>query len=707
MHRMFPKPRWLGWSSLFAALALLSGTYAVSAQSPLQLAPPGVQQAQHVELAVGMTRACQMTTRADLKRVENPNSRVVRVERIADKNNEVLLVAEAPGRTLITLVDQNDRAEIHEIIVQAGGGDTVKATKLKLNKGAQETRKLDAAPLGGVAITKADVADVVIVKDDPTSRTVVFRGLAVGTTRITFLSAKKDVIATYDVEVVTTDRAAQLRALIAKLAPTASVTVTETSIPRKRPNQEQRAKPEDAVELDEAVVLSGTANDAAEARLIVDAAQRLFPPSDLGQGAVPVGGGVAQQSQLQGNVINNIRIGGVHTVSLEVVVAVVNRSEARNMSFSWAMNGSSWFTGSVFSALGFNNTIAPGIAASASTINPVGSNVPFGVMNNSGSFMSFMQALRTEGLGKVYAEPRLTTLSGRPGQVVSGGEAPIVLPGTAGSPPSITYKPFGAVVNCLPIVMGNGKIHLEVTSELSDKSDALSVTFPGGTAPGFITRRAQVTVQIEDGQTLAIGGLIKNTVNATISRVPFLGDIPFLGTLFSSKSFKEDEEELIILVTPRLVDAVDCSKIPRYLPGRETRSPDDFELFLEGIMEAPRGQRNVIFHPHYYKGAHTLAPNAGQIPCGDGSCNRRAGASCVKGDCGPTSHIAVSPPQTLSVDLPSIASPMPTFPDMPTRPSALPPARVETEAPATLPSVSIPMSSRQLESRPLLPPIGR
>jgi len=200
------------------------------------------------------------------------------------------------------------------------------------------------------------------------------------------------------------------------------------------------------------------------------------------------------------------------------------------------------------------------------------------------------------------------------------------------------------VVNFLPVVLGNGKIHLEVRPELSARSDANGISIPGVTptiVPGFTTRRAQVAVQIEDGQTLAIGGLIQNTVNASITKVPVLGDIPFINTAFTAKTFTETEEELLILVTPRLVDPMTCTQIPKYLPGRETRSADDFELFLEGILEAPRGQRTVTLHPKAYQGAHTQGPVAGLYPCGDGNCGtgscatgNGATGNCASGNCG-------------------------------------------------------------------------
>src|SRR5204862_7315489 len=127
-----------------------------------------------------------------------------------------------------------------------------------------------------------------------------------------------------------------------------------------------------------------------------------------------------------------------------------------------------------------------------------------------------------------------------------------------------------------------------------------------------------------------IGGLIQNLVQADTTMVPVLGEIPFLGTLFSIKSFQEREQELVILVTPHLVDPQSCDQLVKLLPGQETRSPDDFELFLEQILEAPRGPRE-IFPGHRYVPAHRTDPTAKVFPCfpdgnGTGSDN---GACCA------------------------------------------------------------------------------
>jgi pilus assembly protein CpaC len=217
--------------------------------------------------------------------------------------------------------------------------------------------------------------------------------------------------------------------------------------------------------------------------------------------------------------------------------------------------------------------------------------------------------------------------------------------------------------------------------------------------PGFSVRQAEVAVQLEDGQTLAIGGLIQNTVNSTIQRVPILGHLPFIGVAFTNKTYNETEEELLILVTPRLVDGISCTQIPKYLPGRESRNPDDFELFLEGIMEAPRGPRTVQGHP--YQGAHMLSPNIGQIPCAGTATGGCAAPGCLTGS--PVGAAANLSAPVVAMPLP-VSQPLPTGTQLPEGTSARPPIR-ETVEPLA-PIQPAPMAPRSLEPRPVLPPVS-
>src|SRR5262249_60435643 len=122
----------------------------------------------------------------------------------------------------------------------------------------------------------------------------------------------------------------------------------------------------------------------------------------------------------------------------------------------------------------------------------------------------------------------------------------------------------------------------------------------------------------DHGPTLASGWLIQHRTDASIRKVPVLGEIPFIGAAFSTKIHDETEEETIVLVTPHLVDPMDCAQAPRALPGQETRSPDDFELFLEGILEAPRGPREVFqgnMRGMGYQAAYKSDPTAQVYPC--------------------------------------------------------------------------------------------
>src|SRR5207302_7854975 len=147
-------------------------------------------------------------------------------------------------------------------------------------------------------------------------------------------------------------------------------------------------------------------------------------------------------------------------------------------------------------------------------------------------------------------------------------------------------------------------------------------TINGTSVPGRVEQSARTVVEIEDGQTLAIGGLIQHIASATTNKVPVLGDLPFVGAAFSTKTYSDTEQELVILVTPHLVDPMACNQLPKCLPGEETRKPDDYELFLEGILEAPRGPR-VPFPDRRFVPAYKNGPTAALYPCaGDGRCGQ-------------------------------------------------------------------------------------
>ncbi len=508
---------------------------------------------------------------------------------------------------------------------------------------------------------------------------VIFEGVAQGRARVTLTDVKgnKEVIEV----IIVTDRVKELKEMINRTLPTASVNVSATDGGK--------------------IVVTGFVLTSDDARFI----------AELTRGP---------------DFVNNVRIGGVQQVQLEVVVAIVNRSDARNLAFSWNVIGNNWIVNSLFATpLGVTQILTPFAPSNVTSglTNAGTSNISFGVINTNNSILGFLQALRTEGLTKILAEPHLTTLSGRPARILSGGNVQIIASG-AGSTAQLSAD-FGTIVNFLPVVMGNGKIHLEVGAEVS--TPTTSIPIPGAGSPGTVSfsvlkRQANAAVQIEDGQTLAIGGLIQNQVDSTINRVPILGDIPGVGMFFSQSNYTVTEEEMLILVTPRLVDPVDCTKIPRHLPSQETRVPDDFELFCELILEAPRGTRQVGLMPHTYQPAYKNAPNIGQYPCASNSCGL---GNCAGGNCGNgcASGNCVAPRYSAfqRMDATGTANliPAPSYSDTQAVPASnyrvgadadLPQIPSVTPTPNTpslgVPAATIPTSSsRQFETRPQLPPV--
>jgi pilus assembly protein CpaC len=354
-------------------------------------------------------------------------------------------------------------------------------------------------------------------------------------------------------------------------------------------------------------------------------------------------------------VINGLRVDGVQEVQLCVTVAAVSRSEFRALAFNFLYSGRDTFFGSTVgqavvnpATIGVGGVLSAGGVAIGAPGAPGGApiNAFFGVIGNGATFLSFLQALRNESVTKLLAEPRLVTVSGKAASFLSGGEQAVPVPAGLGQV-GVQFEEFGTRLNFLPIVMGDGRIHLEVEPEVSSLNQAFGTSIQGTVVPGRTTQRVHTTVDIEPGQTLVIGGLIQHDVNGSTQKVPVLGDLPYVGAAFRTVSYTEDESELLVLVTPHLVDPMSCDQLPKLLPGMETRSPDDCELFLEGILEAPRGPRTPWQGGHY-QAPYKNGPTAGQFPCAGGACGSGgcAGGSCAGGcaggSCGEATHAAAS-----------------------------------------------------------------
>jgi pilus assembly protein CpaC len=281
------------------------------------------------------------------------------------------------------------------------------------------------------------------------------------------------------------------------------------------------------------------------------------------------------------NVINNITVGGVQQVLLHVKVMEVSRTKLRALGFDFTKftNGTAMFSSTV-------SGLISGIGADAVST-PDDANMVFKVVDGGSSFFGVLQALRDDQLMKVLAEPTLVTVSGRPAFFQVGGEFPILVPQSMGTV-SIEFKKFGTQVDFVPIVLGNGRIRLEVRPRVSEVDNTRSVEIGGTTIPGLRVREVDTGVEMKAGQTLAIAGLVQNRVEAQRRGVPWVSDLPYVGALFRKVEEQMNEIELLVMVTPELVEAMDPNQVPTCGPGTTTTSPNDWELGLRGHIEVPK-----------------------------------------------------------------------------------------------------------------------
>jgi pilus assembly protein CpaC len=280
-------------------------------------------------------------------------------------------------------------------------------------------------------------------------------------------------------------------------------------------------------------------------------------------------------------VINLLEVGGVHQVMLEVRVAEISRSLLRRLGVNFT-----YISDSGKFAISMLNNLIPSVR-NISGVGHAGMGHSHGDLGG-GSWTALIDALKEEGLITVLAEPTLITMSGKSANFLAGGEFPIPVPQTSGGGTTITieYKSFGVGLNFSPVVLSSKKISMQVAPEVSDLDFSNAIQISGYVIPALTTRRVSTTVELGDGQSFAIGGLLKDNVREVVSKFPLLGDIPILGVLFRSTYFQKNETELIIIVTPRLVKPLNLAK--QTLPTDQYIEPNDFEFYLLGALEGSK-----------------------------------------------------------------------------------------------------------------------
>ena len=357
----------------------------------------------------------------------------------------------------------------------------------------------------------------------------------------------------------------------------------------------------------DSIILNGVVSSGVKAKYAEDIANAFV--RDINRALVlPVMAGdtkVASGTAITGTaatvtgakVVNLLQVASGQQVMLEVKVAEVSKTLLEKLGASLGVsNGNGGLSYGLFS-----NFLSLG-------------NGLFSITADNGNKL-FVDAQKQDGLIKVLAEPNIISISGQEASFLAGGKIfiPVASSNTGGFPViTLAEKEFGVGLKFTPTVLEGGRVHLKVAPEVSELAQTGSAftTIGGVTSvlPSITTRRVQTTVQLMDGQSLAIAGLIKNNVSETIKRIPLLGEIPILGALFRSSEFQTDRTELMFIITPRLIKPLDVAQA---LPTDNFTPPSRSEFFLGGKLEGSGNAAVVPDKPNSTTTQPATPPQAG------------------------------------------------------------------------------------------------
>ncbi|MCF8473055.1 MAG: type II and III secretion system protein family protein [Emcibacter sp.] len=291
-------------------------------------------------------------------------------------------------------------------------------------------------------------------------------------------------------------------------------------------------------------------------------------------------------------ILNKLEIATPVQVNLRVRIAEIGRDTKKQLGFNWEnlfVNGGTAI-GMVQGAnvvnlipdpTGLQNSLVKEFAVQGRGINSL-----FGGFNAGNFDINYIiDALETEGVLSILAEPNLTTLSGEPANFLAGGEYPVPTLNKDGQV-IIEFREFGVSLAFLPVVLDSGRINMNIKPEVSQLSSNGAITLQGFNIPALSTRRVETTVELGSGQSFAIAGLLQNSVTHDLEKFPWLGDVPILGTLFRSSKFRRQETELVIIVTPYIVRPHNGGTMP--LPTDGLEMPNDAERYIKGQSYATR-----------------------------------------------------------------------------------------------------------------------
>ncbi|MGH6841197.1 MAG: type II and III secretion system protein family protein [Methylocella sp.] len=512
-------------------------------------------------------------------------------------------------------------------------GNVELLTRLTLVLHKSRNLRLDV-PFAVVEVADPDIADARAISD----RQLVILGKKIGATNVLLYDAKRQLIGVVDVDV--------------KL---------DTGSLGAKIREASGGKDIHVDDVNGKIVLRGDSGDSQTVERAMNVAAGLAP----------------------GGVVNALKVTTPQQVMLKVRFVEADRAATRNLGIRWAFfkqngnlagivgaqRGSSLFNSSLFPAstsLGGVTTTTTSAGTTIATTTPssvldvvsgaggVGS--PFAtiitqiVNTRFGSVDAVLSALEEQQVLRQLAEPDLVALSGETASFLAGGEYPIpVVASGSGALPTVTvvYKEFGVKLNFTPTVLSRGVISLKLNPEVSSIDETLAVSVGGVSVPGLLVRRAQTTVELRDGQSFAIAGLMQASSTRTLDQLPWLGTVPILGALFRSSQFQQNETELVVLVTPYLIKPVP--------PGKQLKTPldsslaaNDLDFFLYGRPEVAKTPPALVNGQGQVQSiAGAIAPGAPDIPP-------------VAGVPVPAAVVAVpEPPAAVGVPVPAASEPVP------------------------------------------------
>lgn len=399
------------------------------------------------------------------------------------------------------------------------------------------------------SIPRVVIEDPSILSGTPLSKDqILIRALATGVTSIGIID-ENDRSYTIEVNVVSDVR--QLQVILNHTFPTANITV--------RP-------------LKESIVLVGTVPNPEMAAQVVDVA-----------------------SQFSERVFQNLQVSGAQNISLTMKIYEVSRTKLRRVGADWQFANKRF---AVVQGAGdlidlaanqaFANSpaspVTPTIQSTDGQILATGDTIRTNILRGSGQLTAAIEFLEQHDVARLIDEPTLVTLNGRPAEFLSGGEVPILVNAGLGVA-SIEFRPFGTKVDFLPIVLGEGRLKIDLRYEVSQLAPGLS----GDTdTPGFTVSRTNVGAEMTAGHTLAIAGVVKEQSKTVKRGLPGLMHAPWIGAAFSKNNDQVTEVEMLVIATPQFIGDVDPSMLPAFGPAQNSESPLNMEFYGRGYVEVPR-----------------------------------------------------------------------------------------------------------------------